>query len=81
MLLDYGWLCTSFSPPFQDTHLHSPFYFCSQDEIRTRNPPNSCRDLYQLRYLTILLVLSELSTISLSLIVKPSVVRTGFEPV
>jgi len=31
--------------------------------------------------LTILLVLSELSTISLSLIVKPSVVRTGFEPV
>jgi len=27
MLLDYGWLCTSFSPSFQDTHLHSPFYF------------------------------------------------------
>jgi hypothetical protein len=24
----------------------------SQDEIRTRNPPNYCRDLYQLRYLT-----------------------------
>ena len=71
MLLDYGWLCTSFSPPFQDTHLHSPFYFCSQDEIRTRNPPNSCRDLYQLRYLTISLVLSELSALKFDKDGKP----------
>jgi hypothetical protein len=30
MLLDYGWLCTSFSPSFQDTHLHSPFYFSTR---------------------------------------------------